>query len=399
MNAKSVVLIFLTLSFFCNLGYAQQNSQVKKVVIDAGHGGKDPGCIGKRVYEKDIVLKVALKLGKLITDNCKDVQVIYTRKTDTFVEVYRRAEIANNNHADLFISIHCNSVDNKTPRGVETFVMGLHKTEANLAVAKKENASILKEDNYSNNYGGFDPNSPEASVIFSIYSSAYLKNSASLASKVQKQLVTNTRLPDRKVQQAGFWVLYRVAMPSILVELGFLSNYEEESYLIKPLSHDVMAVSLYNAFVEYKNQQEGTAIPTLPIPVEKEPEVKPETTKPETTTPAIPNNTETKTPQEKETPTENVKPKDDDQGVYFRIQIMATPDDIPVTHKQFQSLDEMRKYHEKNLWKYTCGNAQTFEEIQALFKKVKVSYPDAFIIAFKGDTKITVSEARELIKK
>ena len=382
MNAKRIVLIFLALSFFSCVGYAQQNSKVTKVVIDAGHGGKDPGCVGKRSYEKDIALKVALKLGKLITDNCKDVQVIYTRKTDVFVEVYRRAEIANNNHADLFISIHCNSVDSKTPRGVETYIMGLHKTEANLAVAKKENASILKEDNYSNNYGGFDPNSPEASVIFSLYSSAYLKNSASLASKVQKQLVTNTRLPDRKVQQAGFWVLYRVAMPSILVELGFLSNYEEESYLIKPLSHDIMAVSLFNAFVEYKNQQEGTSIPTLPLPVENEQEVKQEAT-----TPPSSNTVETKTAPE------------NNQEIYFRVQFYSSPNDISTAHKRFQSLQDVKKYHENNLWKYTCGNVQTYEEIQVLLKKIKSSYPDAFIIAFKGDTKIPVAEARALIKK
>ena len=392
MNAKRIVLIFLALSFFSSVGYAQQNNKVTKVVIDAGHGGKDPGCVGKRSYEKDIALKVALKLGKLITDNYKDVQVIYTRKTDVFVEVYRRAEIANNNHADLFISIHCNSVDSKTPRGVETYIMGLHKTEANLAVAKKENASILKEDNYSNNYGGFDPNSPEASVIFSIYSSAYLKNSASLASKVQKQLVTNTRLPDRKVQQAGFWVLYRVAMPSILVELGFLSNYEEESYLIKPFSHDIMAVSLFNAFVEYKNQQEGTSIPTLPLPVENEQEVKQGTT---TST----NTVETKTTPEKEVATETGKMPGNDQEIYFRVQFYSSPNDISTAHKRFQSQQEVKKYHENNLWKYTCGNVQTYEEVQVLLKKVKSSYPDAFIVAFKGNAKIPVSEARELIKK
>ena len=393
MNAKSVVLIFLTLSFFCSLGYAQQNSQVKKVVIDAGHGGDDPGCLGSKSKEKDITLKVALKLGKLITDNCKDVQVIYTRKSDATMDVYKRAEIANNNHADLFISIHCNSVDDKRAHGIETFVMGLHKTEANLAVAKRENASILREKNYENNYDGFNPQSTEAYIIFSLYSSAYLKNSSILAAKVQENLVQSTRLRDRKVQQAGFWVLYRVAMPSILVELGFLSNPTEEAYILKPLSQEIMAVSLYNAFAEYKNILDKTDIPTLPIPTENT------STSTTETKPAVTNQNEVKTPQEKETPTENVKPEDDDQGVYFRIQFMATPDDISVTHKQFQSLENVKKYHEKNLWKYTCGNAQTFEEIQALFKKVKVSYPDAFIIAFKGNTKITVSEARELIKK
>ena len=233
MNFKNIFLVLMLLTFFNSNIFSQEKDKVRCVVIDAGHGGEDPGTVGKRVKEKDVNLDVALRLGKLISSNYEDVKVIYTRKTDVSVDLYKRARIANENHADLFISIHCNAAENKSARGVETFVMGLHKSEASLAVAKKENAAILKEKNYENNYEGFNPDSPEANVIFSLYTSAYLKNSTSLAAKVQNNLVQNTNFLNRKVQQAGFWVLYKVAMPSILIELGFLSNYEEETIIIQ----------------------------------------------------------------------------------------------------------------------------------------------------------------------
>ena len=259
------------LTFFNAVIFAQSPEKKFKLVIDAGHGGEDPGCRGKKSQEKTVTLNVALKLGKLISDNYDDVQVIYTRKTDVFVEVYKRAVIANNNHADLFVSIHCNAAENKSAHGVETWVMGLAKSDANMEVAKKENAAILKEKNFENNYEGFNPNSPEANVIFSLHTSAYMNHSIMLADKVQKNLVRNTHLLDRTVKQAGFWVLYKVAMPSILIELGFLSNAVEEEYMIKPSSQDIMAVSIYNAFVEYRNALDGTNKPLLPLPKVSEP--------------------------------------------------------------------------------------------------------------------------------
>lgn len=254
------------LTFFNAVIFAQSPEKKFKLVIDAGHGGEDPGCPGKKSKEKTVTLNVALKLGKLISDNYDDVQVIYTRKTDVFVEVYKRAVIANNNHADLFVSIHCNGAENKSAHGVETWVMGLEKSGANMEVAKRENAAILKEKNFENNYEGFNPNSPEANVIFSLHTSAYMNHSIMLADKVQRNLVRNTHLVDRTVKPGGFWVLYKVAMPSILIELGFISNAVEEEYLIKPSSQDVMAVSIYNAFVEYRNALDGTNKPLLPLP-------------------------------------------------------------------------------------------------------------------------------------
>lgn len=385
MNIKSILLLCFALTFFNTEVFAQQKDKITKIVIDAGHGGNDPGCLGKKSKEKDVNLKVALKLGKLITDNYKDVQVVYTRKTDVFVELYKRAQIANNHHADLFISIHCNAAENRNANGVETFVMGLHKSEANLAVAKKENAAILLEKNYENNYEGFNPNSPEADIIFSLYTSAYLKNSALLAQKVQNHLVKNTKLIDRNVKQAGLWVLYKVAMPSILIELGFLSNAKEEEYMIQDHSQEVMAVSIYNAFVDYKNSLEETSFPKLPVP-QKDVSTKPLVTE-KVEEPV--NQAENSSIGE----TEKV------EGLCFRVQFFATPDDMPVTHKKFGKLPKVKKYYENKLWKFTAGETATFEEIQSVLTIVKKEYSDAFVVAFLNEQKIPVSEAKEMQKK
>lgn len=363
---------------------AQQKDKIKKVVIDAGHGGTDPGCLGKKSKEKDVNLKVALKVGKMITDNYEDVQVIYTRKTDVFVELYKRAQIANDQHADLFISIHCNAAENRSASGVETFVMGLHKSEANLAVAKKENAAILLEKNYENNYEGFNPNSPEADIIFSLYTSAYLKNSALLAQKVQNHLVKNTKLIDRNVKQAGLWVLYKVAMPSILIELGFLSNAKEEEYMIQELSHEIMAISIYNAFVEFKNSVDEDNKPFAAVPIRDE----------KTPPPLI---EETAEVREETLPEQDNIEIEKVEGICFRVQFFATPDDMSVTHQKFSKLPKVKKYYENKLWKFTAGEEATFEEIQQVLAIVKRSFSDAFIIAFKDGQKIPVSEARALL--
>lgn len=198
----SVVLIIILLNNSVFAGKPLKNNKLDVVVIDAGHGGHDPGAIGIKSKEKDIVLALALKLGKMIESNFADVKVIYTRKTDEFIELHRRAQIANENHADLFISLHINSVENKSVSGFATYVMGLHKSQANLEVARKENASILLEDNYKTSYDGFDPNSPEANIIFSLYQNAFLEQSLDLSAKIQKQFMKRISAKDRGVEQA-----------------------------------------------------------------------------------------------------------------------------------------------------------------------------------------------------
>ena len=259
MNTKKWFLLFAIFTLFNVQVFSQVKDGISRIVIDAGHGGEDPGAVGSKGKEKDVTLAVALEVGKLISENCPDVDVIYTRKTDVFIPLYNRSKIANDKHADLFISIHCNSSDNKSANGVETFVMGLHKSESSLDVARKENAAMLLEKDYQNKYGDFNPNSPESYVIFSLYSSAYLQSSVQLASKVQKNLLKCTHFRDRQVQQAGFWVLHKVAMPSILVELGFISNKNEEAQLLDPTFQKALAASICNAFIEYKNQVEGNS--------------------------------------------------------------------------------------------------------------------------------------------
>jgi len=255
---KHIVLVGLLILYgFNNELVAQVKSVgVKTIVIDAGHGGKDPGAVGNNLKEKDITLSIALKLGELIKKHFPDVKVVYTRSTDEFIELFRRAKIANNAKADLFISIHVNSNKKPDPSGAETYVMGLSKSNGNLDVAMTENAVILKEDDYKNQYEGFDPHSPEAYIIFSLYQNANLDLGLTFSSMIQEEYRKINR-EDRGVKQAGFLVLWKTAMPSVLTEVGFISNPEDAKYLAKEKNHWLIAKSLFNSFSKYKGQLEG----------------------------------------------------------------------------------------------------------------------------------------------
>lgn len=386
MNTKKWFLLFAILILCIPSGYSQAKDVIRKVVIDAGHGGNDPGAIGAKSKEKDITLKMALLVGKLIKENCPDVEVYYTRTTDVFVPLNGRCKFANNKHADLFISIHCNSTTNKTARGTETYVMGLHKSESNLAVARKENAAMLLESDYQDNYSGFNPNSPESYVIFSLYSSAYLDHSVKLAAKVQNNLVNCTHFPDRKVQQAGFWVLHGVAMPSILIELGFISNPDEEAVLNNKDSQKAMANAIANAFISYKAQIEGTTTEEAQSTEPKEEKDKQEKTKQDSTQTAEPAK-----------PKEDSKPastsQDNTSGIHYKIQIYATKDNLSVTDKKFKGLS-VSKHKDGDWWKYTVGDERKYSDAQKVQAHVKEIFPDAFMVAYKNGVKIPVSEAR-----
>ncbi|MCZ8353273.1 MAG: N-acetylmuramoyl-L-alanine amidase [Cyclobacteriaceae bacterium] len=226
--------------------------KVNVVVIDAGHGGKDSGTLGKNSKEKDVALSIALKLGHYIETNLPDVKVVYTRKDDTYPELDERAAIANKHKADLFISIHANSVNNGKAFGTETFVMGLTKEQKNFDVAKRENSVILLDENYKERYEGFDPESPESYILFSLTQSAYQESSLSFAHKVENQFKNRVGRSSRGVKQAPFWVLWSTAMPSVLIETGFLSNMEEEKYLTSERGQELLASGIYRAFKEYK---------------------------------------------------------------------------------------------------------------------------------------------------
>ncbi|MCL2434653.1 MAG: N-acetylmuramoyl-L-alanine amidase [Lentimicrobiaceae bacterium] len=426
MNIKTVLLVCFAFTFLNITVFGQAKDKIAKIVIDAGHGGSMPGAVGKLCKEKDINLKVALHLGRLISHNFDDVTVFYTRKTDETVEVYKRAEMANRRKADLFISIHCNAVDGRPHvTGIETFVMGVGKSEESMAIAKKENADILLEADHETNYSNFDPNSPEAYIVFSLYSSAYLHSSSIFASKVQKHLVTNTQMVDREVKQAGFLVLYKVAMPSILIELGFISNAEEEKFLMREDVQEVMAVSIYNAFVEYKNLMEGTERPFWSVPeitglensteifevlappeiaeVSEIPSELPEATSELPIVHSLPQTQTLDTPQPQPLDTSHLLPLTSHLSpptteICFRIQFFASKENLYTTDRKFASLQEVKKINENGIWKYTSGNFETLAEAQAAIKNVKKEFPDAFIIAFHNERKISVQEALDLMR-
>ncbi len=223
------------------------------LVIDAGHGGKDPGAQCRTAKEKNINLAVALALGKLVEQNCKDVKVVYTRKTDVFVELDERANIANRAKADLFISIHTNATAAKVgPRGAETYTLGMHRAADNLAVAKRENSVITLESNYEQRYEGFDPNSSESYIIFELMQDKNMESSVKLAGLIQKQFRTTAGRVDKGVHQAGFLVLRATSMPSVLVELGYINNPSDVTYLTSTAGVNALAKSIYNAFVAYR---------------------------------------------------------------------------------------------------------------------------------------------------
>ncbi|MFI5206169.1 MAG: N-acetylmuramoyl-L-alanine amidase, partial [Candidatus Paceibacterales bacterium] len=254
-------LLFCTVLTFFSFRPAGTTDEKKKwvVVIDAGHGGKDPGCHGKRFKEKDVALAVALKFGHYLEQNNKDVTVIYTRKTDVFIPLNERAEIANRNHADFFICIHCNASPNHTADGAATYVMGLSKSEGNLEVTKRENSSILLEKDYKRTYDGFDPNSDEAAILFAMYQNIYLTQSLSMSTKIQKEYTSMVKTNDNGVKQAGFLVLWKTAMPSLLTEIGFLTNPQEEKILGSQKGENEIAKSIFLAFEQYKAEKDGVA--------------------------------------------------------------------------------------------------------------------------------------------
>ncbi|NTW33781.1 MAG: N-acetylmuramoyl-L-alanine amidase, partial [Bacteroidetes bacterium] len=324
--------------------------------------------------------------GKNIEKNIPGVKVIYTRDTDVFVELFKRAKIANENKADLFISIHCNASPYKTPSGTETYVMGLHKSQANLDVAQKENASILMEDSYSNNYDGFIPSSTEAYIIFSLFQNAYLDQSLNIATKVEKKMKEKVGMFDRGVKQAGFLVLYKTAMPSILIETGFLSNEKDEEYLSTENGQENMASSIFNAFESYKNEMEANVI----------------SSNNKKTIQNSDSNTFSKIVKDSLKASKIIITKKDstNKNVVFKVQFASCSVKKSLKSAEFKGLSDVQEYFHNGTYKYLTGNETLPKKAISLMEKVRnIGFKDAFIVAFINDERISPQEVVKLLKK
>ncbi len=381
------ICLGLLTSPFCS-GSAEAKDFV--VVIDAGHGGHDPGAIGKISKEKNINLNVALKLGKQIQKNCPDVKVVYTRTRDVFIPLNRRAEIANDAKADLFISIHTNALaNNRTAKGASTWTLGLAKSDANLEVAKRENSVILYESDYKTRYAGFNPNSAESYIIFEFMQDKYMSQSVHLASLVQKHFRNTCRRVDRGVHQAGFLVLKASAMPSILVELGFISTPEEERYLNTDAGTTTLANGIFRAFLTYKREQEirlnGSSQTILP---EEE----------ATASAGAASKTEKKAAGQSGKPTPQRSEKaavaqTEDNAPVFKIQILTSSRPLAKNDKRLKGLKNVDYYKEGGLYKYTYGASSDYNKVLRTKRSITAQFKDAFIIAFKNGKKVNVNAA------
>ncbi|HLO57199.1 MAG TPA: N-acetylmuramoyl-L-alanine amidase [Bacteroidales bacterium] len=393
MNKKCTVLIFqrfFILFYVFILGPVSIAAQtpdngykLKTVVIDAGHGGKDPGSIGKHATEKELALAIALKAGKYIEENIPEVKVIYTRKTDVFVPLLERAEIANKNKADLIISIHVNAISNPQISGTMTLVLGLNRTSENFEVAKKENSVILLEDNYNTKYAGFDPNDPESYIMFSLMQNLYFDQSVIIAGLVQDQFREKAQRSDKGVKRQGLLVLAQSAMPGILVETGFLSNPDEEAFLMSKQGQDYLASAIYRAFRDYKDIVDSKSTLTASLgnrhvvitdsnsldPTDTSSGVDPDPVAPD-------NRFETKKPD-----------------IQFKVQIAASLKPITQGSHLFKGMKDVSQYRVGNYYKYAVGSSSTFKDIIPYSKTVKEKFPDAFIIAVKNDTIIPLDRA------
>lgn len=346
---------------------------ITRVVIDAGHGGKDPGNLGTgryKVTEKTIALNVSLKVGDYIKQAFPDVEVYYTRDDDTFIPLHERTKFANTKEADLFISIHCDAFTRESAKGTGTFVMGAAKTEANLRMAQKENKAMLLEDNQDENYGGFDPNSPEGLIELSLRQNAHIHQSLKFAKEVQDQMRERVGRIDRGVRQAPYWVISFTTMPSVLVELGFLTNKEEEDFLMSSQGQDYTASAIYRAFKSYKANMEILNEAKI---------AEAENTK---SNEANASDSETKAPK----------------GVIFKVQLLSSSSKVELKPGNFKGLENVSEYEDNGMYKYLYGAASTYEGAKNLQKGARQNgYKGAFVVAFdENNNRIALEKALKL---
>ena len=398
MAKCTFLYINLVIALFFVLPVLQAKEKTFTVVIDAGHGGKDPGARGTVINEKAINLAVALKLGSLISEKHSDVKVIYTRKTDVFIELDERANIANRNKADLFISIHTNAVKRgSSVSGTETYTLGLARSDENLEVAMRENSAILLEDNYLQKYEGFDPKSSESYIIFEFMQNKHMEQSISLASEVQK-CFTSAKRTNRGVRQAGFLVLRKTSMPSILVELGYISNPAEERFMKTKDGQDKLATAIYNAFTKYKWEYDrkrgalsgnASAAPVLQVVDDQESVV----TAPPGSEEYIRQKNkaeEVKTVRQSKsaTPEAQMATQVKKGQTVYKIQILTSDKKLSPNSKLFKGYKNVDYFVEKGIYKYTYGETTNFDSIRKMRRQVAKDFKDAFIVAFKDGKKV-----------
>ena len=445
MAISSIRIRLFLLVMVAVLCFTSNASAKFVLVIDAGHGGRDAGAVGKVAKEKNINLNVALSFGRMVENNCPDVKVVYTRKTDVFIPLYERARIANRNNADLFVSIHTNAVPRgRRVMGMETYTLGMHRAADNLDVAKRENSVILIESDYERHYEGFDPNSSESYIIFELMQGKNMSQSVEMARLVQKHACAQTSRRNMGVKQAGFLVLRETSMPGCLIELGFISTPEEERYLNSKAGVDAYARGIYQAFVNYKRQlARGSAVvektpepiqepvkqtPVVAQPVKQMPVVtQPVKQAPVVAQPVVKSEKETdslvgqkSSASMNDTVVKVDMPVNDsivvdqkpaevvqqpaaqqttqpvsvaDNRPMFKIQLASMSRRLNVTDKAFKGLQNVECYEEGGLYKYTYGASYDYNEINCIRKEIAAKFPNAFIIAFKGNQKVNVAEA------
>ena len=376
--SRNALGLLLLAALFVNPLFAddkkKKNNKIRTIVIDPGHGGKDSGTMGTKrytQYEKHIALDISLKLGNYIKEAFPDIEIIYTRKTDVFLELWERTELANEKKADLFISVHCDGFTNPNPSGASVFVMGMSKLKANMDVAMRENSVMYLEDNFKEKYDGFDPKSPESYIVFSLMQNTFLDQSISIAEKIEDEFANRAKRKSRGVKQAPFYVISRVNMPSILIEAGFLTNPKEEDFLNTELGKDHIASAIFRGFRSYKESVDGSNISELDKSAVKEKEIiKIPTPKKEITT----------------------------DKVVYKVQI-GTYLKSMLSDKSFMNLNAYEEII-NGTYKYYVGNA--YNKVSADNVKIKMrekGFKGAFVVAFYQDKRISMQEALDLQTK
>ena len=403
---RIIQMILLLLFIFIPqilVSQVKSTSGISKVIIDAGHGGKDPGAVVGRAREKDIVLDIALKIGKLIKKELPDLKVIYTRDGDFFVPLFKRSEIANKNNADLFISIHANYCSTPSVKGTETYVLGLHRNQDNFDVAKKENSVIVLEEDYTTRYEGFDPNMPESYISFELIQNNHIEQSIIFAGMVQDLFRQQARRPDRDVRQAGFLVLRETAMPSVLIEAGYLSNKAEADYLMTQEGRETIAAAIFRSVKNYKKKydsrlnlasaeakalrsdsdkntvlkknNEAKQEPVKEIKVKSEEQPQPLTLK-----------------QPEKIKYENPRTNDSNDKYSFAIQIAASKTRLPQTLRMFNGIKDIKEIKIAGYYKYYCFESGSRQITSRNLSAVKKKIPDAFMVGMKNGLPIPEKE-------